>query len=209
MKLYEVLTKQHPNTRVSQKALPRDRSPLNPNWRKVSRGTQSDVYDPTNQPLDSGKWVTKMTNISGVEDANYQFFRMCANHQDNPYFPKIKGLRVYPLKFGQSQKVINKYKMVVTIERLKPFVRPDLKRFEELMGYSFELFDFEIESSAWQQGFENAKFRADLQKTVVDPKLKQALRLMEPLFKHYQQDMHFGNIMTRQNGDIVFIDPVL
>lgn len=60
----------------------------------------------------------------------------------------------------------------------------------------------------FRNAFNNPKFRKHIQQSTNNKFLKQALRLLEPLFKHYDPDVHQDNIMQRQNNQFVFIDPI-
>jgi hypothetical protein len=42
---------------------------------------------------------------------------------------------------------------------------------------------------------------------IKDPNLNKALRLLEPLFRNYEPDMHGSNIMLR-GSQWVFMDPI-
>jgi hypothetical protein len=55
--------------------------------------------------------------------------------------------------------------------------------------------------------FQNPEIRREMIRSIQEPNLKQALRLLEPLFRHYTPDMHGANIMVR-GTQWVFIDPV-
>jgi hypothetical protein len=53
--------------------------------------------------------------------------------------------------------------------------------------------------------------RQTIYKKTVDPELKKAMKLLEPLFRNFGTDMHFGNVMVRKTGQgsqLVFMDPI-
>lgn len=213
MLLNEIMSKEIPGLRQSKKELDRGNDPLNKKkWNKLGGGLQSRAYSPTNTNN-----AVKLVNIAGTKDPSYQFIRMCSKHQDNPYFPKIFKVTKYPLAAGLSKKVLNTDKLVVTMERLERFISSDIIKVEQAFGIRFGNFiknmtDEEASRYLQTKLFKDPTWRAGVIKTTKDPHLKQAMRLLEPLFRHYQPDMHFGNIMMRgigENRHMVFIDPTM
>jgi hypothetical protein len=210
MKLNEVLTKEIPNLPQSEKKLlDRGNQPLNTKgkWTLLGGGQQARAYN--SYPKNN---VVKLANITGPDDPVYQFLRVCLKHQDNPYFPKIYNVKKYKLNTDRSTKVINKYKLVITMERLRHVTLADTKLLERLFGLSFKKFQDDRTAGKFLRSmFYDQGWRQELIKNTKDVKLKQALKLVEPLFRHYQGDMHLGNIMLRGTGSgaqLVIIDPV-
>jgi hypothetical protein len=192
----------------------------------VGVGAQSLAYLHKKFP---GK-VIKTIQVYGDSDPSYQFLRLALKHQDNPYFPKIFSVKMYPTErvFGneraRSFEEIDpteefspapyqaEYTLYVVMERLQPLIgmtEQDLERF------GIEDFPIPQRMKTWRrqaeikfrQAFNDPKWRLHMQQFVRDPALKQALRLLEPLFKHFAPDMHSGNILTRGNS-WVFVDPI-
>lgn len=57
--------------------------------------------------------------------------------------------------------------------------------------------------------FRRADGRALLRKLSTDKNFSNALRVLEPLFKHFDADMHFNNVMVRPGSEqLVIVDPV-
>jgi hypothetical protein len=174
--------------------------------------------------------IIKTIQIYGDSDPSYQFLRLILKHQDNPYFPKIYNVKMYPTKEatynarGDVFDVLDPtgefspppsqltYTLYVVMEKLTPF-RQITK--EDLLRFGIE--DFPIPKHMKQYNreaeikfrlaFKDPDWRQLMQQVVVDPKLKQALRLLEPLFRNFEPDMHGSNIMLR-GSHLVFVDPI-
>lgn len=214
MLLKEVLDKKIPNLRTSQKELDRNNDSFSQDkWRKLGGGLQSRTYNYLPRQT-----AVKVANITGSDDPTYQFLRVVLKHQDNPYFPKIYSVRKYKLKPTESsRRAINNHKLIITMEKLGKFTSFDIKQLEKTIGVKFGRFfgksmsDEEASKHLQTKLFRDPQWRLKLRRTTKDAYLRQALRLLEPLFNHYRSDMHFGNIMLRgigPNKHLVFIDPI-
>lgn len=120
---------------------------------------------------------------------------------------------------------LNEYVIVVTMEKLHPvdkvFDGIDIVNFFRGLGI-----DLQQEHERRRQAgrlllpdvhmyllsfFNNERSRANIMKHTKNPKLKEALRLMELLFKKYVPDVHSGNVMFRLTNigpQLVFTDPI-
>ncbi|MGZ8891233.1 MAG: hypothetical protein ACXW0J_07520 [Nitrososphaeraceae archaeon] len=210
--LSEELTKEIPTLKQSKKELGKAHYPLNPRkWQKLGvEGQQAAAYMPGNKDV-----VVKKINIAGPNDPVYQFLRVCKQHQDNPFLPKFYSIKMYPLpevRAGQRQRY--KYKLIVTMEKLYHIGKAMYPLLEKLFGVKFD--DIASAESTSKQlkyrYFGTESWRKELINNTSNSELKQALRLIEPLFKHYHSDMHIGNIMIRRTGSLpqfVISDPVI
>jgi hypothetical protein len=188
--------------------------------------------------------VIKTLNISGENDPAYQFLRICKNHQDNPYFPKIYAYKLYDNSYDEDDKsrfkqfrAISGYRgsppdwkdkiLIVVTEKLEELKKnqrivipllqqvgilpPDLTKLRYI-DHTKPNNQGEIMPPlrAISRSFEELEDRKRIYNTTQDVQLKQAIRLLEPLFNSYYPDMHEGNIMLRLNPTphLVFIDPV-
>lgn len=205
MKLYELLSKPIPNLRKSTKQLqPR----LDVNSGKLSpignEGGQSSAFLHSK----SGKVVKVSMLYTGENDPIYQFVRMCLNHQDNSHFPKIYSVKQYP---GDDT---DELRLALTMERLYPMEWDDIKTYVKMLGINpddWSQFDQTTLSLHVKDMLEKPNVRYKIYKMTTDPSLKQAMKLLEPLFRNYSADMHFGNVMVRktpQGPQLVFMDPV-
>lgn len=143
------------------------------------------------------KTVIKKVNITGDEDPAVKYVKLIANHQNNPFFPRIYSAKVYRLR-DNGQLI-----MVMHMERLHEWDTPQLqdatRQSAEHLG--FELSDFTLDD------FDDRERIATATK---NPKLKEALRLMEPLFQQFGSDLHEANWMVRLTStgpQLVFADP--
>ncbi len=224
MLLNEILEKPSSQIRTTQK--PASDLLDSPHHTMLGTGAQAIAYLHKKFP---GK-VIKTIQIHGPNDPSYQFLRIILKHQDNPYFPKIFSVKMYPMKavndrfrrsmfddidptgeFSPPPDQSN-YVLYVVTERLSPLTAmttADLERFgiEDFpIPQHMQKYNRQAEIK-FRMAFKDADYRQYIQQVVKDPKLKQALRLLEPLFRHYDPDMHGGNIM-RRGSQWVFMDPV-
>lgn len=200
----------------------------------IGVGAQSVAYLHNKFP---GK-VIKTVQISGTDDPSYQFLRLCLKHQNNPWFPKIYTVKQYKtnqqtdkqrsnqydnlnIRFNDNEETppgLQKYTLIVVTEKLTP-IKENQYSVEEIgQKFGCDVAQFtnnpRFEQSHAQQSFivgklfENPAQRKILFQQSKDPAFKQALRLLEPLFKHYDEDMGFRNIMMRPPDQWVFIDPI-
>ena len=175
--------------------------------------------------------VIKTIQIYGTDDPVYQFLRLALKHQNNPYFPRIYAVKQYDtqqLTYSDREDqfseldVEDKYSpapsqlektLFVVMERLYPLSSIDYQVLEKLGIEDVEIpaymqQHFRVDEIKFRTAFNSPKWRKVMYNTVQDKYFKQALRLLEPLFRHYVPDMHDSNIMTRDNGHWVIIDPV-
>jgi hypothetical protein len=149
--------------------------------------------------------VVKYTRLKyQQQDPMYQFMRLAYAHQSNPYFPKIYNIKSYG-KAGYMDK------LVATVEKALPLTQQGIQQWFTLLGTSHEEFAKSGANSPDEflvSLFKDPMHRAKIKSLTSDPHLKQALRLLEPLFQHYSPDMHTGNIMVRSDGHLIIMDPV-
>lgn len=112
--------------------------------------------------------------------------------------------------------------VIYVTEKLKHLTNKDLKELsyygiseeskQQLLNTSwikkvqndFKVNDLMIFSLAFQY----PNIRKEMKNATVDPHFKNVLRLLEPMFNSYRIDTHVNNFMCRDNGHLVFIDPV-
>jgi len=207
--LFERLEKEMVGLSQSSKPMSHIHTPLSPKWKQLGYiGQQAAAYTHPDKNT-----VIKSINIVGTSDPVYQFLRMCTQHQDNPYFPKVYSMKLYPLADNTNKRFA--HKLVITMERLHRLEDSMYPMVAQVLGFKFEQPRDIIAASRQlvQKQFGSPEWRKQAIQQVIDPKLKQALRLLEPLFRHYDNDMHLKNIMYRKgkNGqpELVFMDPII
>jgi hypothetical protein len=211
----------------------------NKNIPHLGTGVQAIAYYHKKFP---GK-VVKMVSIEGENDPSYQFLRLCVNHPENPYFPKIYAYKQYNTsgeqeshdtytERGQKYEEIdpedsppewNTHQMLVVMERLYDLQSNEKMAIEMLQSIGILPTDLtklpprmgtnEVRPplAGTQFPFLTSESRKQLFNTTQDRNLKQALRLLEPLFNKFYPDLRKTNIMFRkgQNGThLVFVDPI-
>lgn len=206
MLLRELLTKQITPIRTARKSVDDVSDPtdfkwlegggydLPKKWEKLGYGAQTSAFLHTN----SGTAV-KVLYVEGPQDPAYQFLRLCLQHQNNIHFPKIYTYKQYKTKDPDVSKII------ITMERLYKITSSNVNIVSHLLNTAIRT------PTSLKLDMKDASFRKQLIENAKTPELKQALRLLEPLFHHYIEDMHMGNVMLRQNGsdyEVVFNDPV-
>ncbi len=197
---------------------------FNKNISPIGVGRQAIAYLHNKFP---GK-VIKTVNISGEDDPVYQFLRLCVNHQGNPYFPKIYAYKSYKnslpdgisyrdfqqLMPGEYPPEYKSHQLIIVMERLVK-ISDDRDLAVKLLVQSNIIspksIDPTIEMRMLYKVFGNKVTRRNLYNRTNDAHLKQAIRLLEPLFHTFVEDMHLGNIMLRTSPTphLVFIDPVI
>jgi hypothetical protein len=217
MKIHEILDRQITNLKTSSKPI----SDIWPNQTVAGIGAQSIAYLHARYP----DKIIKTIQVSGTADPSYQFLRLSLNHQDNPFFPKIYNVKYHPgthptaakqrdddfdIAYDDTPPDKLQNTIVVVMEKLKPLLSISDA---DMMQFGLANLTAHIPSGAtannvkFTRAFRDPKWRASMQAHVSNQYLKQALRLLEPLFRHYHPDMHRNNIMLRGN-QWVFIDPI-
>ncbi len=158
--------------------------------------------------------VLKIVEIVNMNDSYYRYLRMIELYQNNPFFPKIYGLKVYDTPASRD---VHGYKtpdhqiLYVFMERLRPIHDLPDKRARELLAkigieYKGDLrFDFGLRNAFADSERKHLSHSTDV------PKFKQAMRLLEPMFNKFVQDMHIENLMVRETPtayQLVITDPL-
>lgn len=188
----------------------------------LDSGVNSMVYTMKKYP----NAVIKMTPVHGKDAMAVQFLRVCTNNQTNPFFPKIYAYKLMKSKqLSEEEKdlLYSKYKtgvdfeifgdlpyvLIMVVEKLKPLnsvsLTQQVKLFKDI-GVDVEIIRDKFIDM--YDIFDEPKDRLDIIKNTPNKDFAKALRLLEPLFNNYQQDMHDGNFMLR-GSQLVIIDPVI
>lgn len=179
-----------------------------PRGKLVGAGIQSMVFPHPNDP----NFVVKSVTIIDPRREGYvKYVALVLDHQNNPFFPKIKHAKLYKLP-PQEETNNAKYKMVVVMEklhRLKEMEDLVPEAFEQL-GISREYIDFDPRSTKLLDFMSNSHNRQMLRSTTTNSQFRQALELLEPLLLKHKPDLRVGNLMFRLTGgqpQLVIIDP--
>jgi hypothetical protein len=221
MKLHHIIEK--------QLDIPRSKKAIsgiiqNKNTHVLGSGIQAIAYAHKKHPNS----IVKAIAVSGKDDPAYQFLRICVNHPDNPFFPTVYKAKMYntremsdsELEFVEAQLSLGMapeeslYQILCVVERLKEFsLERGTTQCEILANLGIVKFRkvdnnnigaFRVEAA---NVFKTKESRSLLYQRATDPQLKQALKLLEPLFNKYDPDMHLGNVMLR-GTQLVIVDPV-
>jgi hypothetical protein len=147
-------------------------------------------------------------------DPYVNFVKIAMEHQDNPFFPKIYKAKL--VRVGDHM-----YQLVLTMERLQESANPKIadavvENFKRL-GFPQDIADTTTEEKdtitivkirAWLRSHSN---RRQLAKDTPNPQFSEALTLLEPLLKRFENDMHAHNWMVRLTSSgpqLVIIDPI-
>jgi len=194
--LNEELAKSIKDLSISKKFL--EKEPTSKYWNDLGSGTFAIAYEPKKQ---IGNKVVKVLEIYDETDPSYQFLRLCKNHQNNPFFPRIYNVKQYKNKGGV-------YNIVITMEKLFHIDETNPQLIAQLFGIPL---DIGLTAQNIHTRFYDNKHRVVIAQSTQYPDLKKAMRLMEPLFNNYSPDVHAENIMYRKtpNGpQLVFADPI-
>ena len=175
--------------------------------------------------------IIRVTKVSGYDDPSYQFIRVAYQHQNNPWFPKIyhvkfyaKGTEPEDYEGGEITRPNFANTLIVVMEKLDR-VSVGWKHLGDL-GITREMYHgvlaTQIHSKVQQhykddpmellyvvvrKMFQTYENRNWMYKNTTNSQLKQALKLLEPIFTNYEADVHSSNIRQRAGGQLVFIDP--
>lgn len=170
-----------------------------PKYKEIGSGVSSVNFSHKDNP----NIVIKSIQLNGdySDSSEYQFLRVCLNHQDNPWFPKIYNAKLYK----PSNKII------VKMEKLEKITKEDYKKLIKIFNV-----DYVVQSGRSMHHVETTlrgKFNTpqnvnDLIRKTTNIQLQQAFRLLKPFFNRYGSDLHFDNVMKRKNGQFVLLDPI-
>lgn len=172
--------------------------------------------------------VVKMITIEGPNDPSYQYLRLCVNHPENPYFPKIYAFKQYNTagedteatavdrdeKYEEidptdSPPMWAKHQVLVVMEKLHDLSssqKMSIKMLQMIGILPTNLDDLMKYNNSIARSpldytkipFEGKSGRVELYNRTKDVNLKKALRLLEPLFNKFYPDMRKTNIMLRK-----------
>jgi hypothetical protein len=198
----------------------------NPNLEYIANGVQAIAYAHKQKP----GTVIKVSAITGENDPVYQFLRVCINHKDNPYFPKIYKAKKFNLSkisddgleylekqtnFDMEPIHNNKlYQIILVVEKLHECNIELLQSHMERLNLMNLIKRYT--NPRWQKridiatnvAFDKKEFRLAIRQTTSDKQFADAMRIMEPLFTKFRSDLHLGNFMVRDNGELVLNDPI-
>ena len=197
----------------------------------LGSGRQGSAYGFENRPNSIIKFVKSTDRLGkGYQfDDHINFINMVVKHQDNPFFPKIYNAKIYDQSEHNMPDVL-----VVQMEKLHHLTA---KKLEDVASHVLASLGFEkINKSArtpdtnydehdndkageinhsWEYALHKTLAHKDEREQLIDrtknPKLKEALIYLEPLFQKFGSDITEKNIMFRLTSSgphLVFSDPV-
>ena len=231
MKIKELLSEIKFKPRISNKST--SGVIQSPKLQFIAAGCQAIAYYHKTHP----NTVVKVAAVSGEDDPIWQFLRVCINHPNNPYFPKVFNHKVFNLKniTPEEEDYLEthpefeylpihdnrKLQILIVTERLQETdadqfeaVLKQLGLLEYITRYQSGLKPIAqhpiTTEFAWAHMMDTPKFRRDIRNLATDKHFKDAMRLLEPLFAHagFYADVHLANMMSRPNGHLVFNDPL-
>jgi len=212
--------------------IPTSKKPLSgvinkPQLSYLGNGIQAIAYAVQNNP----NIILKFVAISGPSDPAYQFLRVCHNHPENQFFPKILKFKLYDISkfsyddmewfeqqhdfFLEPEQSKAKYQLLIVMERLFDYPNNGV----ELLCNNLGIMDIVNSTDPsgkfpahvkFSKAFFDDNTRNKIRHSTTNKQFSQALRILEPLFRNnqFEPDMHFNNIMRRKNGQAVLIDPI-
>lgn len=204
-----------------------------PKLQFIAAGCQAIAYYHKTHP----NTVVKVAAVSGEDDPLWQFLRVCINHPNNPYFPKVFNHKIFNLKNVTPEEedylethpefeylpIYDKRKMQILLvtERLHETSSEQFEDVLKQLGLHEYITRYQkgmqLNSSynvtteiAWAKLMDTSTFRRDIRSYANDKHFKDAMRILEPLFAHqgFYADVHLANMMSRSNGHLVFNDPL-
>ena len=183
----------------------------------IGSGIQTLVYAQKKIP----NAVMKVIVVDHDQASAVQFLRICSNHPENPFFPKIyaykmvkaKDLSEEDLEYLEDTGAIlfsedggGQY-LIVICEKLNPYFTLPVST-KSYMISQLGILDLLNETMSMYDIFLTTKGRETVRQTTTNPQFRNALRLLEPLFRIYQPDMHDGNFMVRGTNQLIINDPI-
>lgn len=160
--------------------------------RQVGRGAFARVYG-----TKTGKTVVKV-GLLYDDDGNVaylHYLKAVSSHKNNPFFPKVKSIRVFKTKDKYGDDEIY---MAVEMERLAPL--------KEQQSNAADMIDDIV---CYKDQLSVMSLFVACKKTMAN--LKQVHDVITP-FRHirsrFRVDIHDGNVMVRKNGQLVLTDPL-
>lgn len=177
--------------------------------------------------------VVKWAQVTGTNDPTYQFLRMCVNNQQNPYLPRIYAIKYYanphkdyhPDDVEFKDEIYNvmtkthKGVLIYVTEKLSHIKNNNITNVEQY-GIDSYIQDFIRKRSKlpsdykfspsflFFDAFKHPEIRKEMVKRSTDVNFKKLMRLLEPLFHNFASDTHKNNFMMRDDGHLVFVDPI-
>lgn len=198
----------------------------------IANGCQAIAYYHKTHP----NTVIKVAAVSGPADPIWQFLRICVNHQNNPYFPKVfnhkifnlKGLTAAEIEYLESLTEYlpihdnRKMQILIITERLEevsPWQFSIYCEYELGLGGLFNAYKSKYQRTTktpltpeliWQNMMDKEAGRKMLRKYTTDKNFADAIRLLSPLLNSGKMyaDVGLHNMMFRNNGQLVFNDPL-
>lgn len=194
-----------------------------------SPGSQASAFQHTNK-LNT---IVKVVNLhfGGMNDPIIRVVKLFLEHSDNPFFPKIYTAKIYRDELDKH------LYMIITMERLRPISASNEHLFEASIQQLYRLrvlpskYDFkhplhsqhmnfveetedEIEAAyiTMFEMFSDVRNRYWLAQNTPDNNLKEAIKLLNPIFKDNRSDLHEDNVMVRLTSvgpQLVLMDPVI
>lgn len=183
--------------------------------------------------------VIKTIQLLNKEDPTFAFVRLCMNNKENPFLPKIYAAKVYniqrmdPDEREQLYQMMDpedsppeegQFVMIIVMEKLYPIHNAANRAVATQLLQQLQVVPSNPDEippnlvgvrdplSITNRKFANPFKRQELKQSSSNRQFKQALRLLEPLFKYGEPDLHKKNIMLRQttNGpELVLVDPIV
>ncbi len=144
-------------------------------------------------------------NANPEDDAYVKYVKLISEHQGNPFFPRIYSAKMYqedPVEGAELGKVY----LVVHMERLQELTGKKITDTAQELIRSLGI------NGLTDNSFDNTASRFSIAEETTNPQLRDAIFLMEPLFREFGSDLHVGNFMLRLTStgpQLVFADPFI
>lgn len=153
------------------------------------------------------KYRTVAVKVSEENKRILRYIEYALKHQDNPYIPRIYGIRRFTSK--RDRLGTDKY-FVLFLEKLKNYEGLGLRAKRNLLqqhvgeyvnDYDVEIEDFFFENRSWE-------IIRSVRKMPQTKQTKYLLDLLNFFRVSHASDVHDGNIMIRGKDQLVFTDPM-
>lgn len=177
----------------------------------LGSGAQATAHDHPNDPTKIVKYVD-LWKSNPASEPYVQWINLVMKNQNNPFFPRVFNAKTIRHKDTGSTT------LVVVMEKLQPLA--DMWNANEKLQHAanemikrlgVDVADPSGDAFEFNHYMRDANRRQELRSKTKNPQFKEALALMEPLFRKHGTDLHNENIMVRLTGvgpQLVFVDPL-
>ena len=172
-------------------------------------GVQAKVFRHPKDPTKVVKYAD-LGREDPAHDGYVRYINTILKHQNNPFFPRIYNAKIVHHSSGKATLVVVMEKLHFTFDT--PALQDSGAAIIQSLGIDLEDPLNANDGYALLYYFDSSSKREELRNATKNPKLKEALSIMEPFFDLYGSDQHNENVafrLTKVGPQLVFADPFM